>query len=180
MARCYTGSMTAQELLPWLLLAQGVMGGFDTLFNHELVEHLPRRPEARPEIGLHSMREAIWALLLAGLGWLEWHGAWALALALVVAAEIAVTALDEWTENRIRVLPQNERVLHVFLTLNLGLIVAALVSTLPHWHARPTALIVDYKGWISWALLALGASAGIWSLRDLVAWRKLSASARRP
>src|SRR3954469_21095545 len=66
MPRCYTGRMTAQEVLPWLLLVQGAMGGFDTLLHHGLIEHLPRRPAARREIGLHSIRESIWAALLAG------------------------------------------------------------------------------------------------------------------
>jgi len=35
--------------------------------------------------------------------------------------------VDEWTENRIRVLPQNERVLHIFLTLR--------------WVEQPTELV---------------------------------------
>jgi hypothetical protein len=178
--RCYTGLVTVNELLPCLLLAQGLMGGFDTLFNHEWVEHLPRRPEARPEIGLHTIREAIWAVLLAGLGWLEWHGAWALVIATLVVAEIGVTAVDEWTENRIRVLPQNERVLHAFLILNLGLIIAVLVPILDGWNNFPTALTAKDHGWISWALLALGASSGVWSMRDLIAWRRLKPSLYPP
>ena len=41
---------------------------------------------------------------------------------------LLVTAWDEFVENRSRVLPQNERVLHVFLTLNLGGVRAPLGS----------------------------------------------------
>jgi hypothetical protein len=32
-------------------------------------------------------------------------------------------------------------------------------------------------GWLSWALTALGIASFAWSLRDLVAWRRLRAEA---
>ena len=99
-------------LLPYLLAAQGLMGAYDTLVHHELVERLPRRMEARREIGLHSIRESLYAVLFIGLGWFAWHGALAPLMVGVLVAEIGVDAVDEWTENRVRVLPQNERVLH--------------------------------------------------------------------
>lgn len=77
-------------------------------------------------------------------------------IAALLALEVLVTATDEFVENRTRVLPQNERVLHVFLTLNYGLIVALLVPTLWRWGQEPAALA--------------------WSVRDLLAWRRLSAA----
>ncbi|HUP97994.1 MAG TPA: hypothetical protein VM073_08635 [Usitatibacter sp.] len=165
--------MTAEGLIPALLLLQGVMGGVDTLVNHEMIARLPRRPEARPEIGLHSVRETIYATLFVGLAWWQWHGAAALAIAALVVAEIGVTASDEFLENRLRVLPQNERVLHVFLTLNLGAIVALLVPVLLDWSARSTALAPASHGIVSWLLTVLAAVAAFWSLRDLLAWRRL-------
>ena len=70
-------------------------------------------------------------------------------------------------------LPQNERVLHVFLTLNLGLLIAVLVPILLDWGAQPAALAVRSHGVLSWLLSALGLAAGAWSLRDLLAWRRL-------
>jgi hypothetical protein len=161
------------ELIPWLLLAQGVMGGIDTLLNHELIARLPQRPDARTEIGLHVVREAIWAFLFLGLAWFAWRGAFALVIVAVVVAEIAITAWDEWVENRTRVLPQNERVLHVFLTLNLGLIVAYLVPLLLLWGSEPTSLGFGGIGAMSWALTLLALAAGAWSLRDFLAWRRL-------
>lgn len=162
-----------ESLLPILLLAQGVMGGVDTLLNHELIARLPKRPEARTEIGLHVLREAVWAGLFIGLAWFAWHGAFALAIVAVLAAELLITAIDEFVENRIRVLPQNERVLHVFLTLNLGLLIAVLAPVLVDWGAQPTALVGKSHGALSWILSALGVAAGIWSLRDWLAWRRL-------
>ena len=155
-------------LLPWLLVVQGLVGGTDTLFNHEIVERLPKRLEARGEIALHALREAIYGTLFVGLAWSVWHGVAALAIAALVAAEVVVTATDELVENRIRVLPQNERVLHVFLTLNLGLIVAVLVPVLRAWGDQPTARVPVDHGALSVVLTLLGLASWAWSLRD---WR---------
>jgi hypothetical protein len=165
--------MTPDAVLPALLAAQGVMGGVDTLVNHEWIERLPKRPQARTEIGLHSIREAIYACLFAGLAWFAWHGAAAAAIAMLVLAEVLVTATDELVENRTRVMPQNERVLHVFLTLNLGLIIALLAPTLARWATQPTALAPVDHGWLSWFLSALALASAAWSLRDFLAWRQL-------
>jgi len=174
-------SVAPEVLLPWLLVAQGVIGGTDTLFNHEIVERLPQRMAARGEIALHAVREAIYGTLFVGLAWHAWHGAAALVIAALVVAEVVVTATDEYVENRIRVMPQNERVLHVLLTLNLGVIGAVLVVVLRAWGALPTALVPVEHGAASVALTALGLASWAWSLRDALAWRRLhgeAASAR--
>jgi hypothetical protein len=162
-----------EAVLPFLLIAQGAMGGVDTVLNHEHVARLPHRPEARPELGLHVLREAIWASLFFGLAWFAWHGAAALAIAALMAAEIVVTACDEFVENRIRVLPQNERVLHLFLALNVGLLVAVLVPLLFAWAAEPSGLVRRDHGLLSWAISAFAAAAAFWSVRDFFAWRRL-------
>ena len=163
------------SLLPWLLLAQALVGGADTLLNHELVARLPKRPESRNEIALHTVREAIYATLFIGLGLFRWEGAFAWIIAGLLAAEILVTTTDEWIENRTRLLPQNERVMHVFLTLNLGLIIAVLAPLLVDWSGRPSALLRADHGWLGWALAAFGAASAGWSVRDGVAWTKLRA-----
>jgi hypothetical protein len=149
------------------------MGGVDTLLNHELIEKLPHRPEARGEIGLHSIREAIYATLFGGLAWFAWHGAAAWLLAALLLAEVIDTSCDEWVENRIRVLPQNERVLHIFLTLNLGAIIALSVPMIGQWSAEPTGFVPRDFGWLSWLLSAFATLGVFWSLRDFLAWRRL-------
>lgn len=171
--------MSFEALLPLLLIAQGVMGGIDTLLNHELIERLPYRTSARREIGLHSIRETIYGSLFAGLAWFQWHGVAALAIAALLAAEVFVTAGDEFVENRTRVLPQNERVLHVFLTINLGIIIAVMVPILAGWTGQPDGLARVDHGILSWILSALALAAGLWALRDLLAWRRLSRSRSR-
>ncbi len=162
------------HLLPLLLIAQGILGGFDTLVNHEIIEKLARRPRARREIGLHSIRETTYAALFVGLGWFAWHGLAALAIAALLVLEVAITAADELVENRTRVLPQNERVIHVFLTLNFGVIVAVLAPTLMAWGGEATALVPMEPDWMRWVLAVLGVAAFAWALRDAFAWRRLS------
>ena len=162
------------ELLVLLLLAiQGVLGGIDTLVNHEWLARLPQRRDARGELGLHSLREANYAVLFAGLGWFAWHGALAYLIAALLIAEVLITARDEWIENRIRVLPQNERVMHVFLTVNLGAIIALLLPVVLAWSKEPTGLQARGHGVLTWLLSALAVAAAFWCVRDFVARRRL-------
>lgn len=159
--------------LPWLLLVQGVLGGVDTLLNHELIARLPQRHDTRTEVGIHVFREVIWAILLGGLAWFAWHGAAAAVIAGLLGAEVLATAWDEFVENRSRVLPQNERVLHVFLTLNLGAIILVLAPALAEWGARPTALVPAGHGVLSWIISVLAICAAAWAVRDTLAWLRL-------
>ena len=165
--------MDSDTLIAVLLVTQGVLGGIDTLFNHEFLEGLPHRRAARREIALHSMREAIYAMLFAGVAWFAWHGALAAVIAALLAAELLVTVSDELVENRVRVLAQNERVLHFFLTLNYGLIVAVFVPILFDWSARPTGLAPAHHGALSWVLSLLALFSAAWSVRDFLGWRRL-------
>lgn len=168
--------MPLETLLPLLLLAQAIVGGIDTLLNHEWIEKLPYRASARAEIGWHAVREAIYGSLFGGLAWFAWHGWTAWLIAVLLAGEIIVTASDEFIENHTRVLPQNERVLHVFLTLNLGLLVAVLVPTLLRWSAEPAGLVPLSYGMLSWLLSACSLAAFAWSVRDTLAYRRLGQS----
>lgn len=162
-----------EQLVLVLMLLQAALGGADTLVNHEVVARLPRRPEARAELRLHVVRELNYAALFIGFALFRWEGAFAGIIAALLAAEVLVTAADEWVENRARLLPQNERVLHVLLTLNLGLIIAAMVPVLAEWWAYPTTLTATERGWAQWLLAACGAVSGAWSVRDALAVRRL-------
>src|SRR5438270_4409376 len=93
-----------------ILLVHAVLGGFDTVVNHEWREHLPRRPEAAPELALHAMRSLMFAVIFAGCAWLEWQGAWGWAMLGLMAAEFAVTLVDSVVEDRTRRLSALERV----------------------------------------------------------------------
>ncbi len=166
--------MSPEQILPWLLVAQGVVGGTDTLLNHELVERLPHRAEAHSELGWHALREAIYGALFIGLAGFAWHGAAAWVVAGLLAIEVLDTMADEYIENRIRVLPQNERLMHVFLVLNLGLIIACLVPILLEWHGHATAVERQSYGVLAWVVTVLGLASLVWSARDALAWRRLT------
>ena len=162
-----------QAWLPWLLILQGVLAGFDTLLNHEIIAGLPRKADARREVGIHVYREVIWAILLLGLPWFAWHGAAAGFIAALLATEVCITAWDEYVENRSRVLPQNERVLHLFLAVNLGVIIAVLYPLLREWGSHPTGLVARNFGLLSWIISLFGLCAAAWAVRDTLAWLRL-------
>jgi hypothetical protein len=156
-----------------LVVLQGLMGGFDTLVNHDLIERLPQRASARMEVGLHSLREAIYALLFAGLGWYTWHGAAVALVGGLLIAEFLVSTTDEYIENATRVLPHNERVLHAFLTLNLGLIIGIGSIVLFDRTSDPTGIVLRDPDLFTWALSALSLASLFWAVRDFSAWRNL-------
>lgn len=159
----------------WLLIAaQVAMGGFDTLFHHEGTERLAWRPSQRRELQLHGVRNLLYALLFATLGWAEPGGALAAALIALLAAELVITLWDFIEEDRTRLLPASERVTHTLLALNYGAILALIAPVLIAWAARPTGVGPAYHGPWSW-LCAFGAAATfLFGLRDLAAARRLA------
>lgn len=171
--------LSPYALLPVLLVVHGVIGAVDTLVNHELIARLPHRLAAKREVGIHILREAVYGMLFGAIAWFDWHGGWAVAVALVLLAALLIDAIDEFVENRTRVLPQNERMLHFVLILNLGFITLALLPILLDWLRQPTRLVPADHGWLSWMLSALALAATIWALRDLFAWLALRRQERK-
>jgi hypothetical protein len=155
------------------LIVHGLIGGADVIVNHELIAKLPSRPGVRAELILHSMRELLFAILFLALAWLEWHGAAALFIAALVLLELAVSLVDTVIEPALRLLPPGERVLHFFLFVNIGIIIALLGPILLQWWVAPTQLRRADYGVASVVLTALALLAMGWSMRDaLSAWRQ--------
>src|SRR5688572_18720939 len=111
----------------WLLVFQGLLGGFDVMWNHEWKERLPGRPSAALEQKIHGVRELFYAVVFIGLAWYEWHGAWAWGFLGVLASEILLTAWDFVVEDRTRRLGATERVTHLVLSMTGGAYVALLL-----------------------------------------------------
>src|SRR5688572_29563405 len=105
-----------------LLFSQVLLGGFDSLWHHEITEKLPSRRSARHELALHAAREAIYAVVFFGLAWYAWQGAWAWVLAALLLTEVAITIADFLVEDRTRKLPPLERVVHTLLAINFGVV----------------------------------------------------------
>src|SRR5215469_3083165 len=133
-----------------LVVLQIAMGGFDTLYHHELTEHLAWRPSQTTELRLHGVRNLVYAVVFLTLGWFEPRGAAAAALIALLVAEFVVTLWDFVEEDRTRLLPATERITHTLLTLNYGIFLALLVPVLVRWSAQATAVAPTSHGVWSW------------------------------
>jgi uncharacterized protein (TIGR01777 family) len=162
------------NLLFSLLTVQALMGAFDNLWHHELQARLPQRPSARRELALHAAREAIYGVVFIGLAWWRWQGAFAALLALLLGIEVVITLADFLEEDRSRSLPPFERVLHTLLTVSYGLFLALLAPVLWAWGGQPTALQPASNGVWAPALTLYGIGVLAWSLRNVLAVRRLA------
>lgn len=148
------------------LIVHGCIGGADVIFNHEIIARIPSLPNSGPEEVLHSARELLFAVLFFSLAWFEWHGAAALFIAAIIAAELIVSTVDQVIELDTRLMPVTERVAHVCLFVNMGIVVTLVGQELLRWFALPMQLRpVDY-GMASWVLSVLAVLALAWSVRD--------------
>ena len=161
----------------YLLLVQGILGAFDTLYYHEWRARLPARyPQTAPELKLHAARDFLYAVLFLSLPAVEWRGAWTWVLATVLLAEIGLTLTDFVVECRVRrtfgdVVP-GERVTHAVMGILYGAMAANLLPTLIRWHALPTGLdasTVEVPAMLRYALLLLGLGVAASGVRDLYA-----------
>jgi uncharacterized protein (TIGR01777 family) len=160
------------DFLWTLVFVQVAMGGSDTLFHHELTQRLAWRPSQAVELKLHGVRNLAYGVMFAALGWSRPQGAAALALVALMVGELVITLWDFVEEDRTRALPASERVLHTLLTLNYGVVLAALIPLLLTWAKTPTGVEQAYYGVWSW-LCAIAAVGVILSgLRDLAAARR--------
>jgi len=161
-------------LLPVLLILmiQVILGGLDNLLHHEMTEALPTKPSARFELGLHSARELIYAGVFLVFALFKPTGLWAVGFAVVLGLEILITLADFLEEDRTRVLPPFERVLHTVLALNYGAVLALLAPVLWAWAQEPTAWVHEDRG--AWTPLLIGAAVGVgaWGIRD--GWARLT------
>ncbi|MGF7151790.1 hypothetical protein FHS96_005458 [Sphingomonas zeicaulis] len=157
----------------WVLLfAQIAMGGFDTLYHHELTLRLAWQPRQAFELGLHAVRNLIYGIVFLALGWTEPQGGYAAALMALLLVELGITLWDFVEEDRTRLLPASERVTHTLLTLNYGVILALLLPELWARTALPSGLPIVFHGVpsILFAIAALGVVLS--GLRDLAAARR--------
>ncbi|WCM25263.1 TIGR01777 family oxidoreductase [Sphingomonas sp. QA11] len=152
-----------------LLLLQVAMGGFDTLYHHELTLRLPWKPGQATELRLHGARNLIYALVFLALGWTELHGVPALVLLAALAVETGITLWDFVEEDRIRALPASERVTHTLLTLNYGVLLAMLVPVLVGRASLPDAIVLHGHGAVSILLTIAAAGVAVSGVRDLLA-----------
>lgn len=167
--------------LLWTLLSlQIAMGAFDMLFHHEFTERLTWRETAAKELQLHAARNAFYAMIFIVLAWLQPHGAFALLLLAVLAAEVLITLWDFVEEDQSRQLPSTERVLHTLLALNYGAILALFVPELIAWSLEPSGLAVVSYGFGSVVLTCASSAVAPFAVRDWLAARRAQHFAHEP
>jgi uncharacterized protein (TIGR01777 family) len=157
-----------------IIFLQVAMGGFDTLYHHELTERLAWRPSQRGELRLHGARNLAYSLIFLLLGWCEPHGAASVAVIGLIVLELIITLWDFVEEDRTRRLPASERVNHTLLTLNYGAVLALLVPLFARWAAQPTGLAFVQHGVWSWLCSIAAVGVVLSGLRDFAASRRLA------
>jgi uncharacterized protein (TIGR01777 family) len=155
-----------------LIFIQIAMGGFDTIVHHEATERLAWRPSQERELQLHGVRNLLYGVLFVTLGWFEMHGLWAIAVIVLLSAELLITLWDFVEEDLTRKLPASERINHTLLTLNYGAILVLLAPVFITWSGRETEVIfVDY-GIVSQLATLSAIAVVIFGMRDLAAARR--------
>jgi len=159
----------------WLLVAQGALGTFDTLYYHEYKLHLPSQPHARHELQLHAFHDFAYALLFFTIGWFTWNGLFAWLFLLLLLTEIIITLADFLEEDRTRKLPPGERVMHALMGIVYGLFLAYLLPNVYHWMQQPTGFAHVYYGnyaYLSWLLTVMAGGVLASGLRDYISAQK--------
>ncbi len=152
-------------LLYLFLIVHALLGAFDVICNHEIIARLPRLAYWKEEV-LHSAREAAFTLLFFSMAWFEWRGSYSWFIAAVLIAELLITIYDTIVEVDTRILPVTERIAHVFLLINFGIVVALAVPTLAAWYDLPSEIAFIDNGITSWLLTAFAFGAALWCIRD--------------
>jgi len=157
-----------------LLVLQGCLGAWDTLWYHEWGQRLAWRPTAKTELRLHASRDVIYAVLFGSLAWLEWRGAWIWGLTAFLLAEIVITLLDFVEEDRVRRLPAGERIMHALMGIVYGAFLAYFFPELQQWSSPPTRFqLTSYGSW-SWMMTLMACGVLASGLRDIWASHTLS------
>jgi hypothetical protein len=160
----------------WLLLAQGLLGGFDTVYFHEWRARLPARRSAAKELAVHAVRDYLYAVLFISLPWLAWRGTYAAVLSALIIFEITLTFTDFVIEVGVRKsigdVYVGERLTHAAMAIIYGAALANLVPQILEWLPSPSALSwepVEVPNGLRWALVAMGCGVALSGSRDLFA-----------
>jgi hypothetical protein len=157
----------------YLLLAQGLLGAFDTLYYHEYHQQLPRNASAKIELRLHALRDFAYAIVFGSLAWLLWHGAWAWLFGAILLFEIGITLWDFVEEDLTRKLPAGERIMHTIMAIIYGAFIAHLVPQIIEWTRQPTGFVTVNYGVLSWILSFFALSVFLSGIRDIYASFKM-------
>lgn len=152
-------------LIGFFLIIHALLGAFDVVCNHEILARLPRLAYWKEE-ALHSAREATFALLFLSMAWFEWQGSYSWFIGAILMAELIITIYDTIIEVDTRILPVTERIAHVLLLINFGIVVALIFPQLIAWSALPSQIAFVDQGIVSQLLTLFACGAALWCIRD--------------
>jgi len=164
----------------YLLLALGLLGATDILLYHSISHGIRSHADSRVELFIHALRGPTYALLFFFVPNFEMHGAYAVALAGLLAIDVGVSVADFAVEGESRRglggLPTGEYVLHMILAMVFGAFVACLAPELWNWSALPTGLARSGgPAWLSAVMGVMSAGVLISGIADLVAALRIRA-----
>lgn len=129
-----------------LFIVNAVLGAWDTLWYHEWKTRLAERLDTtRTELRLHVARDAVYVVVYLVISWWQVSGSFVVGLAVLLAAEIAITLTDFVIEDRDRPaiggMAAGERVLHTLMAIVYGAALVTLVPILIEAAAGPDAFV---------------------------------------
>lgn len=159
-----------------LLVVIGLLGAFDIAYFHWYTCRLSRRAESRVEVWLHVARGFIYALQFALVPNVRFHGAWYLAFAALFVADVAVAwadvAVEPASRRSLGGLPRGEYLMHIILSVLVGIYLHSIASDSLAWRALPSAIVyapVDIPSWLRALLLAMSAGSALVAVVEALA-----------
>lgn len=159
-----------------IMLLQGALGAFDTLFYHEYLCRLPARgSEVAGELRLHATRDFVYTLLFLTLPFWKWQGGLAILLCCLILLEISITIWDFNTEAVERAslggVSNTERGLHLVMAVIYGIFLANLAPHVFSWLQMPLGFASQdsVPSWIKNLCIFFGVGVLASGLRDLLA-----------
>jgi uncharacterized protein len=162
-----------------LLVLQGCLGAFDTIYYHELRLRLSSLIAGKKELKLHAARDFLYTVILGSLAWISWNGFLAWILGGFLLAEVLITLMDFREEDRSRKVPPGERTTHVVMAIVYGAFLATLLPEIWSWVNLPTGFQRHHYGLLSGVLSTFALGVFISGLRDFRAAVALPAKESR-
>jgi len=166
------------ELALIIMIGQGLLGTFDTIYYHEYKYRLPvHGPKVSGELRLHAFRDFIYGLLFLTLPFVKWQGSLAFVLVMLIVLEICVTIWDFNIEVIERAdiggVANEERGLHLVMAVVYGFFLAYLIPNLFEWFWLSTGFVsqVEIALWIRVTCVVFGIGVVLSGIRDLCASR---------
>lgn len=154
---------------PSLLLAViGLLGAFDIAYFHWYRCRLSERAESRVEAWIHVARGFLYAAQFVVVPGVRLQGAWYAALVVLFAADVGVAIADVAVEPASRRsqggLPRGEYIMHIVLSVLVGVYLHAIAIDSIAWVYAPTAIAwspAAIPGWLRLALAGMAAGSAL-------------------